>query len=138
MFQSFDTARHIIRYTSRVVTRTLCFDLIRLSTATLTYAHRTAKPPIMTPPKAAATENMDRESQPSRPAALGELLLEEPEPPALPEPEGDEEVGLDPPAVGEGVKTPPDGSWARHEDAAEAASSAVFGPIPALMRAEGQ
>lgn len=106
----------------------LCFDL-RSNCPLRTYSHRIAKPPIKIPPIPAPTENKDLASHPSRPAALGELLLEEPEPPALPEPEGDEEVGLDPPAVGEGVKTPPDGSWARHEDAAEAASSAVLGPV---------
>jgi hypothetical protein len=80
----------------------------------------------MIPPTAAPTVNKDRASQPSRPAALGELLEE---PAALePEPEGEDEVGFDPPDVGEGVKTPPDGSWARQDDAAEAASSAVLGP----------
>lgn len=83
----------------------------------------------MIPPKAAPTENMDRESQPSRPAALDEL--EEPPPELEPDPEpeleGADEVGFDP-DVAEGVKTPPDGSWARHEDAADAASSAVLGP----------
>lgn len=49
-------------------------------------------------------------------------LPDPPDPPAPPDPEGDEEVGTEREEVGDGVKTPPAGSWAIHDDAAAAAS----------------
>jgi len=63
-------------------------------------------------------------SHPSLVAALGDWLdpPEPPDPPAPPEPEGEEEVGTERDDVGDGVKTPPAGSCAKHEDAAAAAS----------------
>jgi hypothetical protein len=74
--------------------------------------------PANTPPNAIPTETTPFISHPSLEAALGVVL----ELPALPEPEGEEEVGPETAEVGEGVKTPPEGSWAIHEEAADAAS----------------
>jgi len=80
--------------------------------------------PTTTPPKAIATEARDFISHPSFIAALGDWLElpDPPDPPAPPDPEGDEEVGTEREEVGDGVKTPPAGSWAIHDDAAAAAS----------------
>jgi hypothetical protein len=71
-----------------------------------------------TPPKAIPTEARLFMSQPSLIPALGELLA----PPEPLEPDGDEEVGPETELVGEGVKTPPEGSWAIQDEAADAAS----------------
>lgn len=84
-----------------------------------------ATAPITTPPTAAAIVPKAFTSHPSFIAALG-VVDEEP---ALPDPDGEDEVGaLPPPPVTEGVKTPPEGSWAIQDEAADAASSAVLGP----------
>jgi len=86
--------------------------------------------PMTTPPMAIPTEAMDFISHPSFVAAFGVWLdpPEPPDPPAPPEPEGEEEVGTEREEVGDGVKTPPEGSWAIHDEAAVAASCAVLGP----------
>lgn len=80
--------------------------------------------PTTTPPKAKPAEARDFISHPSFIAAFGDWLepLDPPDPPDPSDPEGDEEVGLEREEVGEGVKTPPAGSWAIHDDAADAAS----------------
>lgn len=82
--------------------------------------------PTATPPRAIPKEAMVFMSHPSLDAELGASL--EPDPPAPLEPDGEDEEGTETWVVGEGVKTPPEGSWAIHDDAAVAASSAVLGP----------
>ena len=82
--------------------------------------------PTATPPRAIPKEAMVFISHPSLDAALGASL--EPDPPAPLDPDGEDEEGTETCVVGEGVKTPPEGSWAIHDDAAVAASSAVLGP----------
>jgi hypothetical protein len=80
--------------------------------------------PKTTPPKAIPTEARVFMFHPSLIAALGELLdpPDPPDPPEPPDPEGWEEVGTEREDVGDGVKTPPAGSWAIQDEAAAAAS----------------
>jgi hypothetical protein len=80
--------------------------------------------PTTTPPKAIPREASDFISHPSFIAAFGDWLdpPEPPDPPDPLEPDGEEEVATASDDVGDGVKTPPEGSWAMHDDAAAAAS----------------
>lgn len=93
--------------------------------------------PSTTPPKAIPTDAAPFISHTNPAAALDEPLAPEPPAPLEPELDGDEEVGPETADVGEGVKTPPDGSWAIHDEAAAAASWAVLGPACQPVPPEG-
>jgi hypothetical protein len=104
---------------------------LRYTTLLLLFPHpaQTIKAmPSTTPPKAIPTDAAPLISHTSPAAALDEPLAPEPPAPLEPELDGDEDVGPETADVGEGVKTPPDGSCAIHDEAAAAASWAVLGP----------
>lgn len=104
---------------------------LRYTTLLLLFPHpaQTIKAmPSITPPNAIPTDAAPFISHTSPAAALDDPLAPEPPAPLEPELDGDEEVGPETADVGEGVKTPPDGSWAIHDEAAAAASWAVLGP----------